>query len=166
MPSPKALLIVFSYHHKNTEKVANAIAKVLDARIKTPQQTNPEELKEYGLIGFGSGIYSSNVHEDLLDLAEKLPQATGGSAFLFSTSGAPSLFDQYGSYRANYAHECHTQLRDKLNAKGYMIVGEFCCAGHNTNSFLKLFGGINKGRPNAQDLLDAEEFARKLKQTL
>ncbi len=166
MPSPKALLILFSCHHKNTEKVANAFAKVLVAQIKTPRETNPEELKEYDLIGFGSGIYSSNVHKDLLDLAEKLPQTTGGKAFLFSTNGAPSFFDQYGSYRAKYAHECHTQLREKLQAKGYKIAGEFCCAGHNTNSFLKLFGGINKGRPNAQDLQDAEGFALKLKQNL
>ena len=45
--SMKSLLVVFSYHHKNTEKIANIFAKVLDAQIKTPQQTNPEELQEY-----------------------------------------------------------------------------------------------------------------------
>jgi hypothetical protein len=32
-----------------------------------------------------------------------------------------------------------------------------------TNSFLKLFGGLNKGRPNAEDLKHAEEFAQNLK---
>ena len=47
-----------------------------------------------------------------------------------------------------------------------MIVDEFTCTGFNTNSFLKLFGGINKGRPNADDLKHAEEFAQKLKQNL
>jgi len=51
------LLVVFSYHHKNTEKIANVFAKILDAQIKAPQQINPEELQEYDLIGFGSGIY-------------------------------------------------------------------------------------------------------------
>jgi len=54
-------------------------------------------------------------------------------------------------------------LREKLKAKGYLIIDEFICAGFNTNSFLKLFRGINKGRPNANDLKRAEEFARKLK---
>jgi flavodoxin len=48
---------VFSYHHKNTEKIAQVMAKVLDAPIKTPQQIHPAELQEYDLIGFGSGIY-------------------------------------------------------------------------------------------------------------
>jgi hypothetical protein len=32
-----------------------------------------------------------------------------------------------------------------------MIVDEFGCAGLNTNGFLKFFGGMNKGRPNAED---------------
>jgi flavodoxin len=52
----KSLLVLLSYHHNNTEKIANVFAKVLDAQIKTPQQINPEELQEYSLIGFGSGI--------------------------------------------------------------------------------------------------------------
>ena len=42
----------------NTEKVAKVFSGVLDAEIKTPQQTDPEELEEYGLIGFGAGIDS------------------------------------------------------------------------------------------------------------
>jgi len=36
------------------------------------------------------------------------------------------------------------------------------CAGFNTNSFLKLLGGVNKGKPDAGDLNRAEEFARNL----
>ena len=47
-----------------------------------------------------------------------------------------------------------------------MIVGEFACKGFNKNSFMKYFGGMNKGRPNAEDLKHAEEFAQKLKQNL
>lgn len=51
-------------------------------------------------------------------------------------------------------------------SKGYVIVDEFGCLGFNTNSFLKFFGGMNKGRPNAEDLRHAEEFAQNLKQKL
>jgi len=53
-------------------------------------------------------------------------------------------------------------LREKLQAKGYMIVDEFNCHGFNTNSFLKYFGGMNKGKPDAEDLEHAEEFAQQL----
>ena len=151
----KSLLVLFSYHHNNTEKIANVFAKVLDAEIKTPQQTDPEELQEYSLVGFGSGIYDEKHQKSLLDLADKLPQVTDGKAFIFSTSSNLEPLSKN-----------HSALREKLQSKGYTIVDEFTCAGFNTNSFLKLFGGMNKGRPNAEDLRHAEEFAQNLKQNL
>jgi flavodoxin len=148
----ESLLILFSYHHKNTEKIANVFAKILGAPIKTPQQIYPEELQEYGLVGFGSGIYGGKHHKSLLDLADELPQVTNRRAFIFSTSS-----------NLEPLAKNHSVLREKLQSKGYMIVDEFTCAGFNTNSFSKLFGGINRGRPNAQDLKRAEEFAQSLK---
>jgi flavodoxin len=48
----KALIIAISYHHQNTEKIAQVFAKVLDAQVKTPQQMNLDELQAYDLIGF------------------------------------------------------------------------------------------------------------------
>ena len=51
--SMKSLLVLYSYHHQNTEKVAKVFAKVLDAEIKMPQEIKPEELQEYDIIGFG-----------------------------------------------------------------------------------------------------------------
>ena len=151
----KSLLVLFSYHHKNTEKIANVFAKVLDARIETPQQINPEGLQEYDLVGFGSGIYAGKHHQALLDLADELPQVTNRKAFIFSTSSGLEPLAKN-----------HKALGEKLQSKGYMIVDEFSCKGFNTNSFSRLFGGINKGRPNAEDLKHAEEFAQNLKQNL
>jgi flavodoxin len=157
----KSLLVLFSYHHNNTEKIANVFAKVLDAQIKTPQQMKPEDLQEYSLIGFGSGIYDQKHHESLLDLADKLPQVTNSKAFIFSTSGVTR------EYAIDHSiDDPHSPIREKLQSKGYMIVDEFNCAGFNTNNFLKLFGGIKRGRPNAEDLKHAEEFAQNLKQNL
>ena len=150
----KSLLVLFSFHHNNTEKIARVFAKVLDAPIKTPQQINPEKLQDYDLIGFGSGIYDFKHHKLLLDLADKLPKVTERKAFIFSTSGAPVDSRVFRNTR-----EFHTPLREKLKSKGYMIVDEFNCPGFNTNSFIKNIGGLNKGRPNAEDLKHAEEFA-------
>jgi len=150
----KSLLILFSYHHKNTEKIAKVFAKVLDAQIKTPLQIDPEELQEYNLIGFGSGIYGEKHHESLLCLADKLPKVTNRNAFIFSTSAIMG--------KEKVAND-HSMLREKLQSKGYIIVDEFACKGFNTNSFMKYLGGMNKGRPNAEDLKHAEEFAQNLK---
>ena len=153
----KTLLVLCSYHHKNTEKIAKVFAKVLDAQIKTPQQINPEELQEYNLVGFGSGIYGAKHHKLLLDLADTLPQVTNRKAFIFSTSAIMG--------KTKVAND-HSSLREKLQSRGYMIIGEFSCKGFNTNSFMKYLGGMNKGRPNAEDLKHAEEFAQNMKQNL
>ena len=155
----KSLVVVFSYHHNNTEKIANACAKALGADVKTPQQVTPKEIAEYDLVGFGSGIYSATFDPSVLDLADRLVPATGKKAFLFSTFGAPAVFSGGAFVKNN-----HAQIREKLQAKGYTVIGEFGCAGWNTNSFLKYFGGLNKGRPDADDLKDAEAFARDMKE--
>jgi len=153
----KALLVVYSYHHKNTQKIAEVFAKVLDAEIVAPQQANPIELETYDLVGFGAGIDSGKHYKELLDFADQLPQIEDKKAFIFSTSGISNT---------RYKNKIHTTLREKLQAKGYVIVDEFNCHGFNTNSFLKHFGGMNKGRPNDEDLKHAEEFAQNLKQNL
>ena len=147
----KALVIVLSYHHHNTEKIAKIFAKVLDAPIQTPQQVKLEELQTYDLIGFGSGIDSEKHYQGLLDLAELLPPVTNKKAFICSTSAMPEVTKN------------HSTLRQTLQSKGYKIIGEFNCPGYNTNSFLRVFGGMNKGRPNAEDLKYAEAIAQDLK---
>jgi flavodoxin len=149
----KSLIIVFSYHHRNTQKIAEAMAKVLDAQVKSPQETAPTELQQFDLVGFGSGIDSGKHCKEMLDFADKLPQVANKKAFIFSTSGVATH---------KYMVKIHTLLREKLQSKGYVIADEFNCRGFNTNSFLKFFGGMNKGRPSAEDLRNAEEFASKL----
>ena len=162
----ESLIILFSYHHNNTEKVAKVISEVLEAEIRTPAQVDPEELQGYDLIGFGSGIYDERHHKALLNLAERLPQVSGGRAFIFSTSALGG--------EAKIAKD-HAPLRERLESRGYVVVDEFNCPGWDTNSdydsgivlaavsaAVKLIGGLNKGRPNAEDLRDAEEFARGL----
>lgn len=163
----KTLIVLVSFHHKNTEKIAQVFARVLDAQIVTPQEVDPATLQEYDLVGFGSGIYDDKHHRSLLELADKLPQTDNKKAFLFSTSG---LGGEEKTARD------HKPLKEKLTNKGYTILDDFNCRGFDTNTsfehgiilsivswFVQLIGGINKGRPNQQDLEDAEEFAEKIK---
>ena len=162
----KAIVIVCSYHHKNTEKIAGRIADVLGARTVTPQQVDKKELDGFDLIGFGSGIYDAKHHTKLLELADSLPYAQGKKAFLFSTDGMPRFMMKSGEMLKDKMRKDHAALREKLRAKGYTIIGEFNCAGLNTNSFLTLFGGVNKGRPDAHDFELAAGFANGLKKEL
>ncbi len=129
------------------------MAEVLNAEIKMPDQINPDELQEYDLVGFGSGIYSAKHDESLLELADVIPEVNNKNAFIFSTAGITG--------KSKSAKD-HSKLREKLVSKGYTVIDEFQCKGFNTNSFLRLFGGMNKGRPNTEDLKNAEEFAKSL----
>lgn len=149
----KSLIVVHSYHHNNTRAVAKAIANVLRADIKTTFEADMNELCEYDLIGFGAGIDSGKHYKELLDFACKLVPAAGRKCFLFSTSAVQG--------EAKVAKD-HKALREIVRSKGYSVIGEFSCLGYNTNLFLKYIGGMNRGRPNAEDLDKAMEFAEKL----
>ena len=153
----KSLIIVYSYHHNNTEKIANVFSEVLGAERKNPDQVRIEALQEYDLIGFGAGIDSGRHYKPLLDLVDRLPSVNKKDGFIFSTSAMQG---------ESKVKEDHSLLRQKLESKGYTIIGEFSCKGYNTNSFLKYIGGMNKGRPNFDDLEHAKEFAQNLKMSL
>jgi flavodoxin len=148
--STKCLIIVFSYHHNNTAKIASAFSEVLHAKVKTPEMITLDELGAYDLIGFGAGIDSGKHYKPLLDLVDRLPSISKKAGFIFSTSAMQG--------EAKVAQD-HSLLRQKLQSKGYTILGEFSCKGFNTNSFLKYFGGMNKDRPNSEDINNAREFA-------
>jgi len=55
-------------------KLAEVVAKVLDAQMKTPEQINPDDLQQYDLIGFGSGIYAGRYHRTLRKFVDELPR--------------------------------------------------------------------------------------------
>ncbi len=144
-----SVVILFSYHHKNTEKVAQVIAKTLGAEIKKPVEIDPNSVSNYDLVGFGSGVYLGKLSKELLELADKIPQVINKKAFIYSTSG------RTGKAASGF----HKILKEKLVSKGFTIVGEFNCAGFDTYGVLKIAGGIKKGRPSEDDLKQANAFA-------
>ena len=147
----KTLIIYVSIHQGNTEKIARVMAKILDAKLVKPNEVNTNELSEYDLIGFGSGIYFQRHHKTLLNLADKLPELKNKKAFVFSTRGIGPVWFY------------HRILRRKLSKGGFDIVEEFSCKGFDTFGPFKIIGGINKGRPSEKDLKEAENFAGELK---
>ncbi len=145
----KVLIICWSEHHGNTKKIADAMASVLHSEVIQPTDVDIETLDDYDLIGFGSGIYYWNHHKSLFDLIEKLPPIHK-KAFVFSTRGV------------SRQGRTHNALRTKLEEKGFEVVGEFSCRGFDTYGILKYLGGIARGRPNDEDLRDAQVFVKTL----
>jgi flavodoxin len=149
----KTLIIYVSVHHGNTEKVARVMADVLGADLLPVKQADARMLEPYDLIGFGSGIYFGRHHKSLLNFVERLPTLRNKKAFIFSTSGLRKI---------RFVHDFDKSLKERLQRKGVDIIGEFSCRGFDTYRATKLVGGINRGKPDAKDLEQAEDFARAL----
>ncbi|MFE6839748.1 flavodoxin family protein [Streptomyces sp. NPDC057705] len=152
----KTLLVCTSVSHGNTRRVAQAMADVLDARVLTPQEASAADpagydLAGYDLVGFGSGVFSQRMHPDLLAFARALPPSSG-RAFVFATSGLPQL------PLAPFTRP----LTRLLHAKGFAVEPAFTCRAFDTWAPFDLIGGINRQRPNEDDLSAARAFARAL----
>jgi len=152
----RAAIIYMSIHNGNTEKIGEVIAKRLEAKLIRAVEAEVEDLLNYDLLGFGSGIYFGRNHEALFKLLDKFPTVQNKYAFIFSTSA-------FGKFPI--IHDYHKALKRKLLGKGFKILGEFTCRGYSTHGPLKLFGGIHKGRPNRNDLEMASRFAEQIKKT-
>ena len=153
----KALLIYISVHHGNTEKVARNMASILDADLVPVKQADASMLEQYDLIGFGSGVYYGKHHENLLGFVDRLPVVRNKKAFIFSTSGLRKM---------PLVHDFDKSLKERLRQKGFDIIGDFSCRGYDTSRAAMILGGINRGRPNVRDLRRAEDFARRIKNSL
>lgn len=149
----QSVLVVVSVHHGNTRKVAKAMAEELQAVIVEPEEINPKELLAHDLLGFGSGIFFGHFQKRLWQFVEKLPSGEGKKAFVFSTSGLGQIaYNQF--------------LEEFLKRKGFQVMPGFTCRGYDTFSILRIFGGINRGKPDEKDLQSSRLFAANLRREL
>jgi len=150
----KTLIIYKSYHKMNTEKIAKAMAQEMNAKLVKVENVKPEDLVEYDLIGFGSGIYGSKFHKKIYEFIDMMP-SMNKKVFIFFTS-------------ANFG-EKHL-INEKLSEKGCRVIDEFNCSGEysplglnlNCKGKLSYIAGREKGRPNEKDMENAQKFAKGL----
>jgi len=138
------LIIYHSEHHGNTKKIAKAMAEKINADILKAADVNSNKFEEYDIVGFGSGVYNGKLHKELSEILSKIPQQDDKKAFIFSTTGSKT-----------YSSMAHERFRPMLEEKSFEIIGEFSCLGFDTALTKE---GINKSRPNKQDIKDAEDF--------
>lgn len=151
----KNIIIYCSIHNGNTKKVAKEMGLVLDAKVFDLSEAGIEDIEKADMVGFGSGIYFANFHKALKAFIESLPEMNDKNAFIFSTSGMKAN---------NVLNRSHDKFKKVLKKKGFNIIGDFNCLGHDNYSVLKLFGGVHKGRPNQKDLERAKNFVLDIKE--
>ncbi|MBN1175014.1 flavodoxin [Candidatus Woesearchaeota archaeon] len=150
----KIAIIYHSVHHKNTEKIAVAMADVLDAKLLTASEAKKHDLKDFELIGFGSGIYEADFHKTILEVIE-INNLKDKPVFIFSTSGVKQTNIMKNKFNRN--------IISTLSRKQAKILGSFSCRGWDSaGPLVRLIGGVNKGRPNKRDLQRAREFAQEI----
>lgn len=142
----KTAIIYHSFHHGNTEKLIRSFADGIG--IIPAKALADTDLSKYDLIGFASGIYAGKfapkIYEVIRQHASEIKRA-----FLVYTSGSDN--PKYGE-----------KMKTMLQNLGMEVIGIFSCPGYNTFGPFKLIGGINKGRPNTDDLQSYQQFIEKM----
>ncbi len=151
----KTMILYRSKHHGNTKKIVDAIAAaypddVDTVDVATLDKGQTVDLSEYPLVGVASGIYYGEIDRDL---ARVLQNSLIEGTFVFSllTYGGESKW-----YGKDIDGICRAQRANYLAGHG--------CAGFDTWGPFKLTGGMNKGRPNEDDLADMVSWYRNLVQ--
>ena len=141
----KVAIVYTSVHHKNTEKLVKAIAaKYPDVDLIDAATTVLKSLSAYDMVGFASGIFYGKLHKTLLNfISDNLPAHK--KTFVIYTCGKDSP-----SYLK--------QIEDLITAKDAVLTAHYTCPGYDTFGPFKLVGGLNKNRPNAEDISKAIEF--------
>ena len=140
----RVLIIYHSEHHQNTEKIARTMATKIEAELIEAKDVSAEDINNFNIIGFGSGVYNGRLHKDLSEIIDNIPYQDNKKSFIFSTTGSLS-----------YSRLAHDRFSPLLINKGFEIIGEFFCLGFDTALTRE---GINKGKPDKQDLENAERF--------
>ena len=128
--------VVYFSRGGNTRKVAEAIADELGTTARDIRTV--DTLPGNALIFLGTGCYGAVLVKEIADFIER-NQLQGRKIALFTTSA-------FGWGKEVMVMENH------LLNKGVKIAGRFSCFGK--------FLAINVGRPNAEDLEKARQFAR------
>jgi flavodoxin len=149
MNMPKTAILYRSPHHGNTRKLLDAIAAAVpgvDLILAGEGEFSPAE---YDFIGFASGVYGGKLHRAVRKVLDTM-NADGRRAFVIYTCG-DSQGSKYGE-----------RFLNMLRQKGYKTCGFYFCIGHDSFGPMRLIGGINKGRPNGEDIQGAVAFYENL----
>lgn len=141
----KILIVINSTHQGNTLKIAEAMAQNTPITIAEIDNISDYNLRDYDIVGFGSGIYFGKHDEKIMEFA-KLSNNDKAYTFVFSTSGS-STFEKNNK-----------PLVDLLKSKNKIVLGRFGCKCFDKFGPFKLVGGINKGHPNETDFKEAQKF--------
>ncbi len=146
---PRIAIVYRSPHHGNTKKLLDAIQSAHPEVTLVQAGEDTVSLASFDVIGFASGIYMGKLHAAVRKAIAGI-DGTGRKAFALFTCGDPA--------GGKYGDKCLSAIRER----GFETLGYSWCKGLDSFGPLKLIGGVNKGKPDAQDLQNAVKFYESL----
>lgn len=148
----RTVIVYRSKHHGNTKKLVDAIVtahpEIDTIDVGALGKNEYPDLSPYHVIIMASGIYYGNFDKDLLRVADHCLR-NGDKVVGLMTYGGQAKFngrDLDGVCRMKFAN----------------LLCMYGCPGFDTYGPFKLVGGMNKGRPNREDIDGAVAFYDRL----
>ena len=120
----------------------------IDTTLIDVTKTDTANLTSYDLIIFASGIYFSQFKKRVMTFVKKNLSAGKKTALLYT----------YGTKRNSYTNK----ITEAIQQKDSMVTGSYGCLDFDTFGPFKLVGGIAKGHPNADEIVNAVKFIKGL----
>lgn len=145
MKSMKTIILVASVHKGNTKKIAENIASTINADVVDVIASSNVDISEYDNVIIASGVYFGKMHKSMLAILQKL-NLKDKNCYLVLTMGSKSDYVK--------------KITSVLKEQNIGIKSSFCCLGYDTYGPFKLVGGLNKNRPNDDDIKSAITWAK------
>lgn len=145
----KSIVIYYS-ETGNTEKIAKAISNSIGAELKRVEDIKIEDISDYNLIFIGTPVHGFGPSEIMKGFLENLPSLSGKKGAAFCT------MHRFGNKKTIRV------IKESLEAKEIVFIDGFSCRG--LSRLFANFGPriFNRGRPNEEDLKNAEDFGRRI----
>lgn len=141
----KTIILMASVHKGNTKKIVENIASTINADVVDVVTNGDVDISEYDNVIIASGVYFGKMHKSMLALLQKL-NLKGKNCYLVLTTGSKSDYVK--------------KITNVLIEQNIDIKSSFCCLGYDTYGPFKLVGGLNKNRPNDDDVKNAINWAK------
>lgn len=150
----KSLIIYYSGYNGNTEKIAQFFAKEMGSELINIKDINDVDIKDYNLIGFGSGVYRESMAPQLFRLVENL-NLRDKNVFVFSTSGVGIKF---------YNRKLIKLLESKgaINKSSFACKGSFVAQQFTNKKLFAIIGRLSQNHPNDKDFEKAKKFIERV----
>jgi flavodoxin len=131
--------VIYASKGGNTKKMADAIAR--GAGVKAQSVAGAVDLTGVDILFIGASLYAGKINSGLRQFLQALSPKQAAKAVVFGTSAS--------------GKSALAEIKSILEPKDIPVFAEAFC---RRASFLCL----NRGRPNAEDLAQAEDFAKQV----